>query len=86
MLRGSHIVGEGGGGMSWDGEVDSGRVTSNIFLKGGYILGGRGKFSESRTYKLVEKGSIFWEGALGRYWEGRTYKLVEKGGIFWEGG
>ena len=61
---------------------------------GGYILGGRGRFWEGRTYTFVEKGGrpIFWEGGVGRIQLlGRSHTVVEKGiysggrGVFWEG-
>ena len=58
---------------------------SHIVVERGYILGGRDRFWEGRTYEFVEKGGYIL-GGRGRFWEGRTYKFVEKGGMFWEGG
>ena len=46
---------------------------------GGYILGGRGRFWEGRTYEFVEKGVAYYMRGRGRFWEGRTYEFVEKG-------
>ena len=60
----SHIVVKKEGDSFWEGRVDSGRVAYTIVEKGGYILGGRGKFWEGRPYKFVEKGGIFWEGGV----------------------
>ena len=62
--------------------------SNNIIVveKGGYILRGRGRFWESRTYTLNFVVFGRYLRRRGRYRVRRTYKLVEKGGIFWEGG
>ena len=94
--RFAHIIFWKGGIYSGRG-VDSGSVAYiRAWYKWGYILGGRGRFWEGRTYKFVEKGVYSGREGYIPGWRGRfsdpqtSQQITNRGwipggrGRFWE--